>query len=252
MGDEEDRKAEPRLEVENFLQDLSLHDDVERGGRLVHDDQLRIERQRDGEHDALTHAAGKLVRVVVEPCRLDADHREELGGARPRALRDWSRYAGRSRREIARRSSPPGSANSWRSGRQWRLFANARRRAASDRRRECPRRRSRSCPPRCAPAGGADASARKRPCFCRSRIRPQRPTISPSAMSRLKRSTAVKAPDRRPVFDLEITHLDEIGRHLRRLRRGRAQRRAAAAPGRGAKRAQRPDRADWKSRRHRN
>ena len=87
VGDEQDREAEPRLEVEDLLQDLALHDDVERRGRLVHDHQLRIERQRDGEHDALAHAAGKLVRVVVEPRRRDADQREELSRRAPAPFR---------------------------------------------------------------------------------------------------------------------------------------------------------------------
>jgi hypothetical protein len=38
-------------------QDLRLGGDIERGGRLVCDQQHRIEHQRDGDHDALALAA---------------------------------------------------------------------------------------------------------------------------------------------------------------------------------------------------
>ena len=45
------------------LEDLALHEHVERGGRLVHDHHLRLEGERHRDHDALAHAAGELVRV---------------------------------------------------------------------------------------------------------------------------------------------------------------------------------------------
>ena len=64
------------------LEDLRLDRDVERRRRLVGDHQLRLERERHGDHHALAHAARELVREVVEP-RLglrDADHLEELDG----------------------------------------------------------------------------------------------------------------------------------------------------------------------------
>ena len=41
VGDEQHRHAEPRLRVLQQLQDLRLHGDVERGGRLVGDQQVR-------------------------------------------------------------------------------------------------------------------------------------------------------------------------------------------------------------------
>ena len=40
-------------------QDLRLDGDVERRGRLVGDEQRRVERQRDGDRDALIHAAAQ-------------------------------------------------------------------------------------------------------------------------------------------------------------------------------------------------
>ena len=43
-----------------------LRGDVEAGGRLVGDQQRRLAGDRHGDHDALAHAAGELVRVGVE------------------------------------------------------------------------------------------------------------------------------------------------------------------------------------------
>ena len=56
-------------------QHLGLHGDVERGGRLVGDDQLRVARDRHRDHHALPQPAGQLVRVGPHPAlRLgDAD-----------------------------------------------------------------------------------------------------------------------------------------------------------------------------------
>ena len=49
------------------LQDLRLHGHIQRRSRLVGDDQSRSGQQSDRDHDPLTHAAGKLVRIGVEP-----------------------------------------------------------------------------------------------------------------------------------------------------------------------------------------
>jgi hypothetical protein len=56
MGDEQDRGAEPSFQVAQKRQNLRLDGDVERGGRLVGDEQPGIARQRHGDHDALAHA----------------------------------------------------------------------------------------------------------------------------------------------------------------------------------------------------
>ena len=47
-------------------QDLVLHRDVERGGRFVGDQQLGFSGERDGDDDALAHAARKLVRKLLD------------------------------------------------------------------------------------------------------------------------------------------------------------------------------------------
>ena len=80
VGDEDHRHVALALLVGEQVEDLRLHGDVERGGGLVGEEQLRAAGQRDGDGDALAHAAGELVRVLVEaPLGLgDADGVEEL------------------------------------------------------------------------------------------------------------------------------------------------------------------------------
>ncbi len=64
VGDEEHGLA-PLLPD---AQELGLHDlaalRIERGERLVHEQDLRVDRQRAGKIDALAHAAGKLAREI--------------------------------------------------------------------------------------------------------------------------------------------------------------------------------------------
>ena len=62
VGDEEVGQAELALEVLEQVDDLRLDGDVERGDRLVADDELRVQRQGSGDADALALAAGELVR----------------------------------------------------------------------------------------------------------------------------------------------------------------------------------------------
>src|SRR5688572_24246224 len=62
--------------------DLRLDRDVERGGRLVGDDEARVGAERKRDHDALAHTAGELVREVVDtPLRSgNSDLAEQLDG----------------------------------------------------------------------------------------------------------------------------------------------------------------------------
>ena len=75
---------EPALELGEQLQDLRLHGDVERRRRLVGDEEVRLVRERHGDHHALALPAGELVRIGVEPALrvADADEREKLQRAR--------------------------------------------------------------------------------------------------------------------------------------------------------------------------
>ena len=54
-------------QVVEQVEHLRLHGHVERGRRLVGDQELRVARERDRDHHALAHAARVAVRVVVEP-----------------------------------------------------------------------------------------------------------------------------------------------------------------------------------------
>ena len=74
MGDDDGADAARRPQVVEQVHDLRLGRDVERGGGLVAEHDLRPAGQRDGDDDALLHAAGQLVRVGVEAL---------LGGAEP-------------------------------------------------------------------------------------------------------------------------------------------------------------------------
>ena len=65
MGDEQHRHAELVLQALDQLEDLRLDGDVERGGRLVGDQHLRLAGERHGDHGALAHAARQVVRVLV-------------------------------------------------------------------------------------------------------------------------------------------------------------------------------------------
>ena len=83
VGDEQDREAERLLELHDLGQDVPLDHHVERGGRLVHDDDLGIGGQGHRDHHALPHAARQLVRVGPEPVTRDADQVEQGRGLLP-------------------------------------------------------------------------------------------------------------------------------------------------------------------------
>ena len=62
-------KPSSRWRSLDLLQDLALHDDVERGRRLVHDHELGLERERHRDDHALAHPARELVRVGADAAR---------------------------------------------------------------------------------------------------------------------------------------------------------------------------------------
>ena len=76
VGDEQHAGAAPLLQLADQLQDLRLRRHVERRGRLVGDQQRRVEHQGGGDHDALALAARDLVRIDVDQAlRLGQVHR---------------------------------------------------------------------------------------------------------------------------------------------------------------------------------
>ncbi len=81
VGDEQVRQPELPLQVLHQVDDLRLDRDVERGDRLVGDDEVRIERECAGEADALALAAAELVRVAGGCVRGQADDLKQLADA---------------------------------------------------------------------------------------------------------------------------------------------------------------------------
>ena len=71
-------QAQLVLQVLEQVDDLGLDRYVERGDRLVGDDQLGPQRERAGNPDALPLAAGELVRVAVVVLGVEADQLEQL------------------------------------------------------------------------------------------------------------------------------------------------------------------------------
>ena len=80
VGDEQDRHAVALLQRLEQPQDLRLHRDIQRGGRLIGDQQVRLAGQRDGDHHALTLATGQLMGIAVDTSRRlrDADLLEQF------------------------------------------------------------------------------------------------------------------------------------------------------------------------------
>ena len=58
MADHDQRHVPFALDVLEQVEDLLLSGDVERGGRLVRDQQVRVARQGHRDRDPLPHPAG--------------------------------------------------------------------------------------------------------------------------------------------------------------------------------------------------
>jgi hypothetical protein len=65
VGDEDIGKAEAALQVSHEVDDLCLNRDVECRHRLVADDQLRLDRERTSDADALALPAREFVRIAA-------------------------------------------------------------------------------------------------------------------------------------------------------------------------------------------
>jgi len=66
VSDEQHRHVEFRFELEQQVEDLRLDGHVERGGRLIGDQQVRLVGERHGDHHPLPLAARELMRIGVE------------------------------------------------------------------------------------------------------------------------------------------------------------------------------------------
>ena len=63
VGDVQDRSALAFLQFRQKIEDSSLNGHIEGSRRFIRDEQIRITRKRLGNHDALFHSTGELVRV---------------------------------------------------------------------------------------------------------------------------------------------------------------------------------------------
>ena len=82
VRDEDDRQPELALQRCDQVQDLRLHQNVERRHRLVSHDQIGLRRQRRRDRSALSLTAGELVRTRGPVTGREADRLEELRHAR--------------------------------------------------------------------------------------------------------------------------------------------------------------------------
>jgi hypothetical protein len=81
VADQDHRRAQLLLYTRQGCHNLALHDDVERAGRLVGDDDLGPQARRDSDAGALLHAARELVRVHSRDAARQPDLDQESGDA---------------------------------------------------------------------------------------------------------------------------------------------------------------------------
>ena len=78
VGDEEVGDALLGLQVGEQVEDRGLHGDVERGGRLVADDDARVARERPPDRHALLEPAGELHGPRAQEPLVEAHRRGDL------------------------------------------------------------------------------------------------------------------------------------------------------------------------------
>ena len=81
MRNQQHSRLELFLQIGNQIHDLRLNGHVKRGGRLVGQQQLRVTGQRNSDHHALLHAAGKLMRILVIAFGRNSDDFQHFLGA---------------------------------------------------------------------------------------------------------------------------------------------------------------------------
>ena len=69
VGDENDAEPHLLLQLTQQAKHLRLNSDVERGRRLIGDQQPRLAHQRHGDHRPLSQAAGQLMGKLAEALR---------------------------------------------------------------------------------------------------------------------------------------------------------------------------------------
>src|SRR5207248_780396 len=90
-GDEQVGELEALAQILEQVDDLCLNRYVERGNRLVANDELGIERKRPRDPDALALPARHLVRIAIGKIRIEAADRQKFANPRrppPRIVLD--------------------------------------------------------------------------------------------------------------------------------------------------------------------
>ena len=105
VRDEEHGEAQPLPQRANHVDDGPLGQDVERGRRLVEDDQLRFQQEAERDRDALPHAAAQLVRIGGKDAL--ARRAGPCATARARARSSAGRPSCRGRGPSRRNGPPP-------------------------------------------------------------------------------------------------------------------------------------------------
>ena len=65
VADENQPHATLAHQIVEDAEDFVLHRHIEGGGRLIRDEEIGLGHQHHGDHDALTHAAGELMRIEM-------------------------------------------------------------------------------------------------------------------------------------------------------------------------------------------
>ena len=84
-------RCEPLLQLEQQIDDLRLHRDVERRDQLVGDQAFGLDGERARDADALALAAGEFVRIAVGRIGRQAHEIEQLGDPLRRSPAPWRR-----------------------------------------------------------------------------------------------------------------------------------------------------------------
>ena len=108
VGDEDQREAEVPAEPVEELQYLRLHHHVERGRRLVRNQDLRVAGERHRDRRPLSHPSRQLVRKALRPARRDPDRLEQIGALSTSGGTRRASRAARSPRRSGSRSSARG------------------------------------------------------------------------------------------------------------------------------------------------
>ena len=82
MGDKDHREVQFLAQTHDLSQNFTLYNHIKRGGRFVHNENFRGERESDSDDGPLAHAAAQFMRIAAQAIRSDADQFEQF----PRAL----------------------------------------------------------------------------------------------------------------------------------------------------------------------